>query len=72
MLTNNGTKAVVMTLSARLRNMQTDAEIEVNVFLDTCSNVTLLTQNAADRLNLTGIAAKVSLTGFGDKKSKID
>ena len=72
MLTNNGTKAVVMTLSARLRNMQTDAEIEVNVFLDTCSNVTLLTQDAADRLNLTGIDAKVSLTGIGDKKSKID
>ena len=72
MLSNNGTKAVVMTLSARLRNMQTDAEIEVNVFLDTCSNVTLLTQDAADRLNLTGVEAKVSLTGIGDKKSKID
>ena len=72
MLSNNGTKAVVMTLSARLRNMQTDAEIEVNVFLDTCSNVTLLTQDAANRLNLTGVDAKVSLTGIGDKKSKID
>ena len=72
MLTNNGTKAVVMTLSARLVNMQTNAEIEVNVFLDTCSNVTLLTQDAADRLNLTGVEAKVSLTGIGDKKSKID
>ena len=71
LLTKNGTKAVVMTLPARLQNMQTSAEIEVNVFLDTCSNVTLLTQNAADRLNLTSSDAKFSLSGIGDTKTSM-
>ena len=71
LLTKNGTKAVVMTLPARLQNMHTGAEIEVNVFLDTCSNVTLLTQSAADRLNLNSANAEFSLSGIGDTKTSM-
>ena len=68
LLTQDGTRAVVMSLSARLQNMQTNEEIEVNVFLDTCSNVTLLTQDAANRLNLKCTDMKFSLSGIGDKR----
>ena len=60
-----------MTLPARLQNMQTGAEIEVNVFLDTCSNVTLLTQDAANLLNLESTSADFSLSGIGDTKKKM-
>ena len=72
LLTQDGTRAVVMSLSARLQNMQTNEEIEVNVFLDTCSNVTLLTQDAANRLNLKCTDMKFSLSGIGDKKTSMD
>ena len=61
-----------MTIPARLQNMLTNEELEVNVFLDTCSNVTLLTQEAADKLNLTGTDAEFSLKGIGDTKSKVN
>ena len=55
-----------MIVTARISNPKNGFETTVNVILDSGSNISLMTENTAQQLNLEGTEAPFKLSGIGD------